>query len=985
MYSECTSVINLGMGGSNSTVDEFYINQYSQIRGTGSIIIGLGGEMIIDSNAVVDLNDPNDPNVKGTIQCDGLLKVKDNGQLKNATVNISRQGDGYFGKLKVENSAQATNLDIHTDGDRFMDVDPCTFTGTIANNRIYVTITEGQNDTPEGKLEVRGRDFTVPPCPGEPNCQIDESTMPDFNTTSWTLERLELAPGARVALVDRFSSGNGDHEVLYVKDLVLGADSNLNYGFERFYFTNIYGDSNSIIKGAFFGFSLGDINLDSNEEFESRIINNNYINPEDPCSNRIYVERVVGLEPEPNGMMKMSNLEDTNGQIISARAKSEFAPCNEDEIRIRLNYLFTTTDPNTRIVIYLSDIPEMGDLNDANHYKEVAQIPNPPVPRPGSAGSGRYGNFEMFVSTWGLDLTNGTWIELVLVEPQSHFLRYGGAKGMETGEGEHGVVFTSGMGAGAYCYIGVCLDLDWSYEPDVGDFLIVVSGAGKTDPTCADGAFSSDGYDDSYDSDSWDWTINLEGRKNMCINVPMRGAAKFAGGGGFMHLNGQLNLINPSDLNDLLISGKRGTEDQSTKMKDRHYVFNSSPHYLRLLEPVLENRNIRVVRGEANDLYQINSRDGITRLDDGNSIVPSNGGGIDCPNEPRYKGNATVYVGIQDTGDASFGRPIFDAAFNANDTNVYVVPVVVVPDGDDPYDENLPYAAAAKLHLTPGYNPPYQLVKLYDDPPLTGDNQRQYRNTLREIELDDACNVYVTNAHAFNACDILWKFEPNEAVRRLDLDPCDPCKTHVRGPTGMCVSSATKVLYLTSSLYNEMDPNSKIIYGFSTVDFNLVRTITVHEMQHVTGITEDPSTRALWVTGFNMNCELPRFPSSPSPIAGPFYDPYLAKVPVGVNDVNAVCILDANDPNYDLAMPLSIVWTGSRAAQEKCGGADLNKDGNVTLADLAKLAHYWLYTNCAALNNCEGADLQPEQIPDGDVDIGDLDILTENWLYTNCQ
>jgi hypothetical protein len=77
-------------------------------------------------------------------------------------------------------------------------------------------------------------------------------------------------------------------------------------------------------------------------------------------------------------------------------------------------------------------------------------------------------------------------------------------------------------------------------------------------------------------------------------------------------------------------------------------------------------------------------------------------------------------------------------------------------------------------------------------------------------------------------------------------------------------------------------------------------------------------------------------------------------------------------------------WEGS-GEQEKCGGADLNKDGNVTLADLAKLAHYWLYTNCAALNNCEGADLQPEQIPDGDVDIGDLDILTENWLYTNCQ
>ena len=159
------------------------------------MVIGLGGEMIIDSNAVVDLNDPNDPNVKGTIQCDGLLKVKGNGQLKHATVNVSRQAGGYFGKFEVEGSAQVTNLDIYTDGDRFMDVNYCTFTGTIANNRIYVTITEGQNGSTEGILEVRGLELPSHPCDfNDPNvlvCQIDGDTMPAFDTNSWTLERLE--------------------------------------------------------------------------------------------------------------------------------------------------------------------------------------------------------------------------------------------------------------------------------------------------------------------------------------------------------------------------------------------------------------------------------------------------------------------------------------------------------------------------------------------------------------------------------------------------------------------------------------------------------------------------------------------------------------------------------------------------------------------------------------------------------------------------
>ena len=193
-----------------------------------------------------------------------------------------------------------------------------------------------------------------PPVGQTPVCQIDSNTMPAFDTNSWTLERLEVAAGAKVTLMDRFSSGNGDPEVLYVKNLVLGADCVLNVGFEHLYYTNLSGDPNSIQKGSLFGFSLGKIDCDSNEEFESRLVNNNFIDPEDPNYNRIQVERVVGLEPDPNGMMKMRNLEDedpcsaTYGQIISARAKGEFAAAVEDKIRIRFNYLFNTTDPCTR-------------------------------------------------------------------------------------------------------------------------------------------------------------------------------------------------------------------------------------------------------------------------------------------------------------------------------------------------------------------------------------------------------------------------------------------------------------------------------------------------------------------------------------------------------------------------------------------------------------------------------------------------------------
>jgi hypothetical protein len=665
-------------------------------------------------------------------------------------------------------------------------------------------------------------------------------------------------------------------------------------------------------------------------------------------------------------MMRLRNLEDANGQMISARAKAEFEPAVEDEVRIRFKYLFN--DPCSQIVVYLSNVPEMEDLNNSYIYTEVARVTSPPPPRPGSPGSNRFGVFDKFVSTGGLDLSQGTWVELVLLQPESggmFFAESGGQFGtLDDGNGVIGYV--NNLEASVDCYWGYCLDLNWDFDVSEADFLMVISGVGGSDAPCLEGPFSDDGYTDEYDTESWDWTLNIGGYLSFCDHVPMtEGGGSFMGSG-FGHFGGNVNPLGLSDVNDLLISGKRGADEGPTKLKDHLYVFDSNFHYLRLLEPLVPDRcNTRIVRGESNDLYRINSEEGVMRLDDTNTpVVPK--GQTTFANEPRYEQSATVYVGIQGEGPNSFGRPIFDAAFDSS--FVYVVPVVVVPGGDS----NFAYAAAAKLQLDPCSNPPYHVMKLYDEPPLPGDNQLEYRNTLREIELDDAGNVYVTNSHIINDSDILWKFEPNGAVHRLDLDLSNPC---VRAPTGMCLSRTTNVLYLASSFHNQTDPNS-MIYGFSKQSLSPVRFITVSGMQHITSITEDPITGALWVAGFNFNST----PEYPDPEAPPFYDPFLAKVPLGVNNVSAVSILGADD----LAMPLSICWTGALPEEEPCGGADLDGNGNVTLSDFARLALYWLNTNCAPLNNCEGADLEPEIIPDGDVDLEDLDVFAEHWLDTGC-
>jgi hypothetical protein len=290
---------------------------------------------------------------------------------------------------------------------------------------------------------------------------------------------------------------------------------------------------------------------------------------------------------------------------------------------------------------------------------------------------------------------------------------------------------------------------------------------------------------------------------------------------------------------------------------------------------------------------------------------------------------------------------------------VYVVPVVVVPNGNEPNA----YTAAAKLQLDPCATPPYHVVKLYDGPLYANDNQRQYRNTLREIELDYRGNVFVTNANIMNKSDILWKFEPNGFTRRVNLgDSNGAC--HISAPIGLCVSNITNILYLASSLRHETDPNLTVIHGLSTATMTPVRTITIHGMQHITGITEDPVTKSLWATGFNLN-------SNPSPM--PFYDPYIAKVPQGANDVCAVSIFNADD----LSMPLSICWTGASIF----GGADLDGNGTVNIFDFAIMARHWMNMGCSAPENpCEGADIEPQAIPDGDVDILDLDILANYWL-----
>ena len=982
---------NLQMGAGGS-LDLDNAKVFCNMSGAGTIEVALGAEATIDGNAVIDLGDPCDPNVKGTIDCEGFLKVKENAKINKAIINITKasfEDKAYIKKCEIHVDSKAPygsvfadpntsfeDVNIYADGDRYMDLDPSIFDGNnFVNVRIFVTITEGVGQPEGGLLECRGEDGLAEVNSCDPNneffCEAKAGTIPDCNTRTWTLERLELIPGAKLNLTNRFPFQppyvpGDDNDVVYVKELILREGSVLNTSYNKIYYGTLTKEPNAVITNVpLLGFSMINIAMDDQTEFIVRVIHNNYTDPNEPNYSRVHVERVEGQTPDPNGMMRMSNLLDPDpnspdyNDTINARAQGLFSKSGEDEIFIQFEYLFGAADSNTELVIYLSDIPELGDVNDPNHYVEVARL-LPPLPgQAGAVGSGKFGVFKQYVPTGGLNFIRGTRIEFMLL----------GGSGV--------YMYINNWDPQVHCSI-VCLDVTGDKGTDEEDFLTVLSnfGTATTQPAyaCLEGPFGENGTVDSTDICGWDWVMSSNALS--CCSLPLLPPA---GGGGtaiggspsvtYNNAGGDYLLNGYSGtFDDILVCGKKGTADSLTKMKDGLYVFDSNGQYLNSL-PASERKNMRLVEDFNGNVYQINSETGIKNLDSGKTIVwPNHLNGIV---EHRYGTSATVYVGIQGTGDDSYGRPISDAAFDtdfADNNCVYIVPVVVEPAGKKAY------VAAAKLKLLSASS--YSVEKLYDDPDANKPGDNRVLDALREVEVDTAGNLYVLNAHSDNISDILWKYNASSGamIERLVLGDSSSAN-YVPSPSAMYLSTAQDMLYLASSL-NPADANSSTIYGFSTskTTLSLARTIDVKGMGHVAGITENPTTGTLWVAGFSMAP-----PEFPDPYALPFYEPNLAEVPIDSNNVNAICTLSA-DPDNDLALPLSIVWTGAISIQKNYGGADLDSNSCVNLKDFGIFAQHWFETGCVVPGWCGGADLNPYIRDRGQVDFIDLAIFAQNWL-----
>jgi hypothetical protein len=351
--------------GAELNLDESLI--FCDFVGPVNVQVSTGSELTIDGDADIDLSDPCDPNVRGTIDCNGLLLVKDNVQISNANINVTR---ARFedqtsivnnvitiarwappGQFVIERDVDVLYNDFHVNGDRYMDLTPRMYQGQFEHCRIFVTITEGIGQDQGGLFECRGD-----PCFAEPNfadpccdpngfvCRVLPGTIPDCNIRTWTVERMEFVPHAKLNLTNRFPFkapwiSGGDDDVLYVKELVLGDYSVLNTAYNWLYYGSLQRAPTAVITDVpLLGFSLICITFDDNLEYIVRVTHNNYKHPVEPSYDRNHVTRVEGNEPDPNGMMQMRTIEDvdpnspTDGQVISARAKGTFAKANEDHV-----------------------------------------------------------------------------------------------------------------------------------------------------------------------------------------------------------------------------------------------------------------------------------------------------------------------------------------------------------------------------------------------------------------------------------------------------------------------------------------------------------------------------------------------------------------------------------------------------------------------------------------------------------------------------
>jgi len=881
------------------------------IRGQGRIEVGLGASLTAEGRAVIDLGPAGQG---GRIQCDGLLHARDEATITNADIHVARaslenrailsnnvikaQAGEPFGQFFVEDGVRILGNVIAADGDRYMDLDPADLDAgaVIQDDRVYVTITEGVGQDRGGLFELRGRDGMAQP--GGPCgveglfCQV--SSLPAFDTTGWTLERLELLDGTKLNLTNRFDFGNGGpSEVLYVRDLVLGSGSILNLGYNRLYYERLVGDPHGVISIPILGFSLNEIRFEDQDEFDARVSTTGTLEH----VRRLPAEAVAGLVQDgpASGVMEMRNLLGMHpDQVFQARAQGLFAKAGEDTILVRFEYLFESA--SGEVVAYLTDAPEFlgPDHPDRDlHYVLAGRVPQPPQGRPGAMGSGQFGVFEQEVGRGGLDFGRGVRIELELVGPAGTS------------------VLIDNWDPLAQPNPHYCWDLVQPNDTvDAFDFLAVMSESGRRSEEVLsvsgvpmghylEGFFCRDGYVTVLDAMAANW--------HMCglgcpANDPI-GALTHVG-----FVQDGVQSVQEATGDEPTCPGRSLVAVGKTYSVDAQGSDDFLQESLYGLDAAgtatpcsgtsgMAQLNIRLVTGPQGELYAVNLDRGLVRLGSTQPLICTRTCSVDF--EPRTHRPATVHVGMQGREGTVAGLPILDAAFDqAGD--IYVVPVVVSPEGTDPY------VAAARLSPGPGG---WAVSQVYA--PQTQAEDNILLGGLREIETDGLGRVLVLNVARQNRSDAVLVFDRStgqETARQ------DVAALGMESPAAMRVVADGGVLVLGGARSGQA---CACVVAVPLADLGQAaphgRLVEVLGMDQVTGLAEDAGTGSIWVSGIGLQDVPPVFDGTTMlEILNrpPFYSARVASLLMDQQTPVESTVLTG--PACDLVLPLDIACQDAR-------------------------------------------------------------------------
>jgi len=457
-----------------------------------------------------------------------------------------------------------------------------------------------------------------------------------------------------------------------------------------------------------------------------------------------------------------------------------------------------------------------------------------------------------------------------------------------------------------YCGGPVCGDVtgdnavgEHDKESVMGFYGGAATSEGSPDTSCLDGVFTADGYADVNDVLAWDWRLDDPDALNLCDGPHYQYFMSTPGGGGSQSFDPSAGR---GFGNSLLIAGKKNDASGYFSPDEDLFIYDKQVSYLGSpFSPAVSRSNGRVFCDLNGKIYQVNTRYGVIRLNDGKVVVTP--GRISIASDPRYGEAAIVSFGVQkytSQGETEFGgRPILDAEIDS-DGYLYVVPVVISPSSNPTVNS---YLAAAKLQIDVAGTPCYSIVQLYGNE--QAGTQDPQRLGLHEIELDPSGNVYVIGGYRENSSNFLWAYlNSGGTPTRIALDNVSGVEGGIPDPVGLFASKQNPVVYLASG-QNSPEATSVKVYGLSTTNFSLTlsRTIQINGMGHVTGMAEDPANGDIWVTGFKME----NIPETLDLETAPFYHPYLAKFPTSSNDPVTATHLNTSG----LALPVSVAWMPS--------------------------------------------------------------------------